>query len=261
MERNRNRPEPVIDIRGVWFSYNGQSVLEGVNLVVPRGDFLVLIGPNGGGKTTLLKLILGLLAPRRGEIAVLGTSPPRAAHRVGYVPQNVHVNKSFPICVHDVVRMGRLGAGGGRMRPGARREEEAAVRRAMEEMGVWELRRRRVGQLSGGQLQRAFIARALVSRPEILLLDEAMASIDAQGRAEFYDLLAELNRSVTIVAVTHDTMMLSPRVKSVACVNRRLHHHAGGEITPELLEAAYRCPVDLVAHGVPHRVFEVHREG
>ncbi len=252
-------PETVIDIRGLSFSFNGHPVLEEVNLSVPRGDFLVLIGPNGGGKTTLLKLILGLLTPRRGEIAVLGTSPRRAAHRVGYVPQNVHVNRSFPIAVLDVVRMGRLGAGGRRWPSGGRQEEDA-VRRAMEELGVWALRRRRIGQLSGGQLQRVFIARALVSRPEILLLDEAMASIDAQGRAEFYDLLAALNRTMTILAVTHDTMMLSPRVKSVACVNRSLHHHEGGEITPELLETAYRCPVDLVAHGIPHRVFEMHRE-
>ncbi len=259
MDEEPRLSEKAIDIRGLWFSYNGHSVLEEVNLSVPRGDFLVLMGPNGGGKTTLLKLILGLLAPRRGEITVLGTAPRLAAHRVGYVPQNVHVNKSFPISVHDVVRMGRLGVGGRLSRSGGR-DGEAAVRRAMEEMGVWGLRRRRIGQLSGGQLQRAFIARALVSRPEILLLDEAMASIDARGRAEFYDLLAELNRRVTILAVTHDTMMLSPRVKSVACVNRRLHHHEGGELTSELLEAAYRCPVDLVAHGIPHRVFEVHRE-
>jgi len=258
MEPEPQSPETVIEVRGLGFSFDGHPVLEEVNLRVRRGDFLVLIGPNGGGKTTLLKLILGLLPPGRGEIVVLGTSPRRAARRVGYVPQNVHVNRSFPISVHDVVRLGSLGAGGRffRRSPTA----EAAVRAAMEEMGVWELRRKRIGQLSGGQLQRVFIARALVSRPEILLLDEAMASIDAQGRAEFYDLLAELNRSATIVAVTHDTMMLSPRVKSVACVNRRLHHHDTGEITPELLEAAYRCPVDLVAHGIPHRVFEMHRE-
>jgi zinc transport system ATP-binding protein len=244
--------EPIIEVSRVWFSFNGQPVLQEVDLRVPPGDYLVVIGPNGGGKTTLLKLMLGLLEPTRGTVRVFGQSPRKAAHRIGYVPQDVHINKTFPVSVLDVVLMGRLRSGKGRS--GHSRQDQLAAQAALEQLGVWGYRDRRIGELSGGQLQRVFIARALVSAPEVLFLDESTASIDAQSRGEFYEALTELNRTVTIVAVSHDMMILSRHVKSVACVNRDLHHHDSGEITQEMLDATYRCPVDLVAHGVPHRV-------
>jgi zinc transport system ATP-binding protein len=251
-------PEPIIQMRDVWFSFNGQPVLQEVNLNVPRGDFLAVIGPNGGGKTTLLKLMLGLLNPTRGTVAVFRESPHRVSHRIGYVPQNVHINKDFPVSVLDVVLMGCLRTGRGWSRH--TRQDRAAAQQALEQMRLWGYRDRRIGELSGGQLQRVFIARALVSGPEILFLDEAMASVDAQGRGEFYDALTELNRKVTIVAISHDMMILSRQVKSVACVNRELYHHDSGEITREMLDAAYHCPVDLVAHGIPHRVLGLHAD-
>jgi zinc transport system ATP-binding protein len=250
--------ETIIEIHEVWFSFNGQTILRGVNLAVPRGDFLVVIGPNGGGKTTLLKLMLGLFQPDRGTVRVYGHPPGKVAHRIGYVPQNVHINKTFPISVLDVVLTGRLRAGKGWSRH--TRQDRIAAQAALEQMRVWEYRDRKIGELSGGELQRVFIARALVSGPEALFLDEAMASIDAPMRGEFYDLLKELNRSVTIVAVSHDLMILSSHVKSVACVNRDLHYHDAGEITQEMLDMAYHCPVDLVAHGIPHRVLSRHEE-
>jgi zinc transport system ATP-binding protein len=250
--------EPIIDVHHVWFSFNGQPVLQDVSLRVPSGDFLVVIGPNGGGKTTLLKLMLGLLEPARGTVRVFGQPPRKAAHRIGYVPQNVHINKTFPVSVLDVVLMGRLRIG--KIWSRHTRQDRKAAQAALEQMGVWEHRHRRIGELSGGQLQRIFIARALVSGPEVLFLDEAMASIDAQSRGEFYEALTELNRTVTIVAVSHDMMILSSHVKSVACVNRDLHHHESGEITQEMLDEAYRCPVDIVAHGVPHRVLCRHED-
>jgi zinc transport system ATP-binding protein len=255
---NQSRTDTIIDVSGVWFSFNGQPVLQDVNLRVPQGDFLVVIGPNGGGKTTLLKLMLGLLEPSRGTLHVFGQSPRKAAHRIGYVPQNVHINKTFPVSVLDVVLMGRLRSGKGWSSHSL--QDRSAAQTVMERMGVWAHRDRRIGELSGGELQRVFIARALVSAPEVLFLDEAMASIDAQSRGEFYEALTELNRTVTIVAVSHDMMILSSHVKSVACVNRDLHYHDSGEITQEMLDAAYRCPVDLVAHGVPHRVLCRHEE-
>jgi zinc transport system ATP-binding protein len=250
--------ETIIEIDDVWFSINGHPVLRGVNLVVPRGDFLVIIGPNGGGKTTLLKLMLGLFRPDRGTVRVFGQMPEKAAHRIGYVPQNVHINKTFPVSVFDVVLMGRLRTGKGWSRH--TRQDRLAAREAMEQMGVWEYRDRRIGELSGGQLQRVFIARALVTGPDALFLDEAMASIDVHSRSEFYNALKGLNRTVTIVAVSHDLMILSSHVKSVACVNRELHHHNSGEITQEMLDSVYQCPVDLVAHGIPHRVLRRHEE-
>jgi len=250
--------EPIIEVNGVWYAFNGQPVLKDVDLTVLPGDFLVVIGPNGGGKTTLLKLMLGLLEPTRGTVRVFGQSPAKAAHRIGYVPQNVHINKTFPISVLDVVLMGRLRTGRGWSRH--TRQDRKSAQAALEQVGIWELQERRIGELSGGQLQRVFIARALVSKPEILFLDEAMASIDAQSRSEFYETLAELNRTVTIVAVSHDLMILSSHVKSVACINRDLHYHDSSEITQEMLDAAYHCPVDLVAHGIPHRVLCRHED-
>jgi zinc transport system ATP-binding protein len=248
--------EPIIDVSRVWFSFNGQPVLQDVDLKVQRGDFLVIIGPNGGGKTTLLKLMLGLLEPTRGTVRVFGQPPLKTAHRIGYVPQNVHINKTFPVSVMDVVLMGRLRSGRGWSRH--TREDQLAAQAALDQMRVWEHRSRRIGELSGGQLQRVFIARALVLKPEILFLDEAMASIDAQTRGEFHEILQELNRSVTIVAVSHDIMALSRHATSVACVNRDLHYHDSGEITQPMMDAAYACPVDLVAHGIPHRVLGRH---
>jgi zinc transport system ATP-binding protein len=250
--------ESIIELRDVWFSFNGQPVIRKASLTVPRGDFLVIIGPNGGGKTTLLKLILGLLEPSRGTVSVFGELPKKVAHRIGYVPQNVHVNKTFPVSLLDVVLMGRLRSGQGWSRHTD--QDRIAAQAALEAMRIWEHRDRRIGELSGGELQRAFIARALVSEPEALLLDEAMASIDAQSRGEFYDALKELNRTVTIIAVSHDMMILSSHVKSVACVNRELYHHDSGEITQTMIDQVYHCPVDLVAHGVPHRVLSRHAD-
>jgi zinc transport system ATP-binding protein len=250
--------EPIIEIRDLWFSYNGQPILREVDLTVQRGDFMVMIGPNGGGKTTLLKLMLGLLEPDRGTVRVFGRPPGKVVHRLGYVPQNVHINKTFPISVLDVVLMGRLRTG--KLWSHYTRQDRLAAQAALEQMRVGEYRNRRIGELSGGQVQRVFIARALVSGPEVLLLDEAMASIDAQSRREFYEAMSELNRTVTIVAVSHDLMILSSHVKSVACINQKLHYHDSGEITQEMLDKAYHCPVDLIAHGVPHRVFPRHED-
>ncbi|MBN1662040.1 MAG: ABC transporter ATP-binding protein [Deltaproteobacteria bacterium] len=250
------KAETIVDVQDVWFSFNGQLVLRQATLTVPRGDFLVVIGPNGGGKTTLLKLMLGLLKPNRGTVRIFGQPPEQAAHRCGYVPQNVYINKTFPVSVLDVVLMGRLRSGKGWSYHA--RQDRIAAEKALEKMKMWTHRERRIGDLSGGQLQRVFIARALVSNPEILFLDEAMAGIDTQSRGEFYDILKELNRTVTIVAVSHDMMILSSHVKSVACINRELFHHDSGEITQEMMDFAYHCPVDLVAHGIPHRVLSRH---
>jgi len=244
-----------IDIRNVWFSYNGQTVLKNVSLQVNRGEFMAVIGPNGGGKSTLLKLMLGLLAPDRGTIRVLGLLPKKAAPRIGYVPQDVHINKEFPITALDVVLMGRLGAGNKTGR--YTRQDRFEAHRALEKLQIGSFCNRRIGELSGGQRQRVLIARAMVSAPELLILDEPISSIDTHGQGEFYDLLKVLNASVTIVMVSHDMMALHQRVESVACVNRDVHYHGAAEITEEMLDM-YECPVEIVAHGVPHRVLKQH---
>ncbi len=246
-----------IEIENLWFSYNGRPVLRDVNLTLRQGNFTALIGPNGGGKTTLLKLMLGLLRPDRGSIAILGRPPHQAAHRLGYVPQDVGINRRFPVSVRDVVLMGRLKRSRGWSR--YTREDRKSARKALERLDMWDYRNCRIGELSGGQRQRVFIARALATEPEILFLDEPTASVDAVHQNEFFDLLRDLNRHTTIIIVNHDLMVISAFVKSVACVNRTLHYHDSAEVTDEMIRM-YHCPVELVAHGIPHRVLRAHRE-
>ncbi|MCF8144011.1 MAG: ABC transporter ATP-binding protein [Deltaproteobacteria bacterium] len=249
---------PAIDMKRVWFSYDKTPILKDVSLTLKQGDFLAILGPNGGGKTTLLKLLLGLLRPDSGEIKVLGESPPDAKYRVGYVPQNTDFNTTFPISVMDVAMMGRLS----RSRIGRRysRDDRSKVEAALKHTGIWDYRHALIGSLSGGQRQRVFIARALATDPEILFLDEPTASVDPDFETDLFEFLRELNRKVTIVTITHDVGVISRHIKSVACVNRTLMFHEEGKITPEMLDMAYHCPVDLIAHGVPHRVLPIHTE-
>lgn len=244
----------VVDMVHIGFAYEDHPVLADVTLKVKEGDFLALIGPNGGGKTTLLRLMLGLLKPGSGSIRIFGNVPQKVAHRVGYVPQNVHINQNFPISVRDVVMMGCRSAG---KRTFYTKQDRQRVREVMEKMAIWNHHHHRIGELSGGERQRVFIARALATDPEMLFLDEPTASVDTQGQAALYDLLGQLNKTLTIVVVSHDLMILSRHIKAVACVNVRLHYHDEAEITQEMVDMC-NCPVDLIAHGLPHRALKNH---
>ena len=255
----------IVDINNLSFSYNGDPVLRDVNFSVRQRDFIAIIGPNGGGKTTLLKLILGLLKPDAGKILVDGQAPPKASACIGYVPQNVHMNSRFPITAMDVVLMGKFDPKKRWARQSATNRREALA--ALDRIGMADHANRRIGELSGGQRQRVFIARALVSQPKLLLLDEPTASIDTKGQAEFYNLLKTLNQDHTILVVSHDLLVVSRFIKSVACVNKGLHYHDQAEITGDMLEVMYPCtveevcPVELVTHGhLPHRVLKNHEE-
>ena len=262
---NHQQPDPIVRIDNLCFSYSGQPVLENVDLMVREGDFIAMIGPNGGGKTTLLKLMLGLLKSDRGTIRIMGQPPGRISHQIGYVPQDVNINRNFPITALDVVLMGKL-APGSRWSLNSARDRQDALE-ALDRIDMARHAQRRISELSGGQRQRVFIARALVARPRLLLLDEPTASIDSRGQTEFFSLLKRLNETVTIVVVSHDLLVVSIYVKSVACVNRRLHYHHQAEITGSMLEAMYPCtdeavcPVELITHGhLPHRVLQHHKE-
>jgi zinc transport system ATP-binding protein len=247
-----------IEVEKVSFSYEKTEVLKDVNFRLKQGEFLGIIGPNGGGKTTLVKLLLGLLRPDRGRIRILGEEPHAASRRVGYVPQSMDLSRSFPISVKEVALMGRLS----RDRIGKRysREDEDKVRQVLEKVGMWEYRHKLIGKLSGGQKQRVFIARALATDPEVLFLDEPTASIDPEFQVNLYDILQDLNKAVTIVVITHDIGVVSSYMKSIACVNKHFIFHEGSQITQEMIDMAYQCPVDLVAHGMPHRVLHSHGE-
>lgn len=243
--------EPVIRLTSVSFGYDrSRPALSRIDFEVGKGDYVAVIGPNGGGKTTLLKLILGLRRPWSGTVEVFGGPPERARSRIGYVPQWSGSNLDFPVTALDVVMMGLpSGIHGGVAR---RRALEA-----MSGMGIASIAGSHAGSLSGGQRQKVFVARALVGSPELLLLDEPANSVDPAGQESFYDLLHGLNEHVTIVLVTHDVGAVSGHVKSIACLNMELVSHAG-TIATEALYKAYGCPVELVSHGTPHRVLGSH---
>ncbi len=246
----------VLCLQDVWAGYNGRPVLEGINLSVKEQDFVGIIGPNGGGKTTLLKVMLGLMQPTRGRVRVLGQSAVQARRFIGYVPQQVHLDRDFPVNVWDVALMGRLGRRGLLRRYTS--QDRHAVARALQQVEMLDAKDRPIGELSTGQRQRVYIARALATEPQILFMDEPTASVDAHITTSIYELLQKLNEHITILLVSHDMGVISSHVKTVGCLNRRLFYHESKEITPDMLEEAYHCPIDLIAHGVPHRVFAHH---
>lgn len=260
MTRAGRGEEDVIEVEGVSFSRDGVPILEDVSLRVRRGDFYALIGPNGGGKTTLLRIILGLLPPTRGTVRVLGQPPEKARSRIGYVPQFRTFDFSYPITVGEMVLSGRLSKARFPWAKYSNADREAAAR-VLSLLKMEELADRPISYLSGGEQQRAILARALVSDPEILVLDEPTVYIDAPTELQFFTLLENLGRDLSVLLVSHDVGVISRHVTRVACLNRRLYTHDSPEITGDMIEATYHCPVDLIAHGIPHRVFRDHGEG
>jgi zinc transport system ATP-binding protein len=242
--------EPVIDVRNISFSYQATPVLEDVSLTIYDRESVCIVGPNGGGKTTLLRLLLGQLQPTQGEILVFGQPPQEARLRLGYMPQRSHYDPLFPVTVLDVVLMGRLGQPGilgwlGWYGPSDRR----AAREALEQVHMADLAGRPFVALSGGQRQRVLIARALCCEPELLLLDEPTANVDSLVEARLFDELRQLGRRMTIVLVSHDLGFVTNLVQRVICVNRRAVAHPASELTAEVIRDMYGGDVNLVRHG------------
>jgi zinc transport system ATP-binding protein len=248
-------PEPAaVELHGVWVRRASLTVLEDVNARIPAGSFTGLIGPNGGGKTTLLRLLLGLLRPDAGRVRVLGQDP--CCHRavrqqIGYLPQVPRLELGFPVSVRDVVELGCLGHAGAGVGTAARRE---AASWAIDLVGIGDLAARPVGELSGGQRQMALLARALACRPRLLLLDEPLTGLDRERRAAFYPLVRRLQRaqSMTVVAVCHDLQALTTDVDELLCLDRTVHAHAAPALIPSLGDwtaGHQRCMVDALLHG------------
>ncbi|MFK5975334.1 MAG: ABC transporter ATP-binding protein [Sulfurovum sp.] len=213
----------VIDIKNLSFAYDKQVVLEDINLTVNSKDFLAIIGPNGGGKSTLLKLILGLHKYKKGEISVLSNEPKSNLSQIGYVPQDTNINTDFPIKVIEVVLMGYNSKK--RTLFGYSKDETTSAMSALLQVGVENLAHQKIGSLSGGQRQRVMIARALCANPQILILDEPTSSIDITGQKEIYQLLQELNKKITIIVVSHDISVIVEYANRVAHINKKLSYH------------------------------------
>jgi zinc transport system ATP-binding protein len=255
MSEQLSSQHELINLQHIWAGYNNKEfILEDINLTVKEQDFIGIIGPNGGGKTTLLKVLLGLIKPTQGTVEIMGYPPHKGRKYMGYVPQIFEFDRRFPVKVEDVVKMGRLN----RIFTRYHQQDQQKVIQSLEEVGILHLRHRLISELSGGQRQRVYLARALASDPHILLLDEPTANVDPQSQKEIYQLLKELNQKITIIMISHDMSAVSTYVKTVGCLNRHLHYHQDKLITSEMLEKTYQCPIDLVAHGIPHRVFQEH---
>jgi zinc transport system ATP-binding protein len=249
--------ETALHITNLYVNYAQTPALSGVNLDVLDREFLGIIGPNGGGKTTLLKAVLGLVPVSGGEILIYGEEAAKRTTRIGYVPQFSYIDRRFPISVTEAVMTAMLR---GSLHPGFRysQSQKDQAREYLNQVGLDKLAKRQISQLSGGEFQRMFIARALAVEPRIILLDEPTASVDPHFKEDFYELLAKLNQTITIIMVSHDLLAISAKVKRVACINRGIVYHGEAELNGNVLEEMYGCPVDLIAHGVPHRVLGEH---
>ncbi len=243
----------ILELRDVSAGYEGDIVLNGINLIISDLDFIGVIGPNGGGKTTLVKLILGLIKPMQGSIVF---HDPSERNLIGYLPQVNQTDKKFPITVLEVVLSGLMSVKQGFRAYG--RSDRANALETLDLMGISHLQKKSIGDLSGGQMQRVYLGRAIVANPKLLILDEPNTFVDNKFEHDLYELLLQLNKKMAILMVSHDVGTITSYVKTIACVNRNLHYHRSNIITQSQL-AAYNCPIQLITHGeVPHTVLGEH---
>lgn len=238
---------PILSVKNLDFYYEANQVLSNICFDIYDKDFIALIGPNGGGKTTLLKIIVGLLKPVNGTLTCLD--------KPGYVAQQPRTDVQFPISVLDVVLMDLLRKG---LWYRVTKADKARALACLAKVGMAHMATAVLGQLSGGQRQRVFIARALMHDPKLLILDEPTTGIDQAAQKDFYELLRVLNQKMAILIVSHDLSCVAPLVQKIACLNKKLVYHDSKEVTKETLEETYQCPIELIAHGVPHRVLRSH---
>ncbi len=246
----------LIRLKSVTAGYESEPVLRDVDFEIYRNDFIGIVGPNGGGKTTLLKVILGLLKLFSGSVEYFLSQRTKS---IGYLPQFNQVDKQFPITVLDIVLSGLMVKH--KFIAQYTKKDKRRAENMLDKMGILHLKNKPIGDLSGGQMQRVFLSRAIISSPEVLLLDEPNTYVDNKFEGELYEILRELNKKMTILLVTHDLGTITSYVKTIACVNQELHYHKSNVITEKQL-SAYNCPIQLITHGeVPHTVLRKHKKG
>ncbi len=242
----------ILELKNIKASYGDFTALQDANLDVYNDDFIGIIGPNGGGKTTLLKVILNLHKQESGTINYFIDR-----NHIGYLPQVSNVDHKFPISILDVVISGLAGIK--KLRARITRNDKQKARNILEKMGIAHLEQKTIGMLSGGQIQRVLLARAIVSEPKLLILDEPNTFVDNQFESDLYRSLKQLNEQMAILMVSHDVGTISSCVKTIACVNKNLHYHKSNKINQEQLNS-YNCPIQVISHGkIPHTVLEDHQ--
>jgi zinc transport system ATP-binding protein len=254
----QNKMKKILEIKNLNAGYDNSIVLKNINFQVHETDFIGIIGPNGGGKTTLVKSILGVIKPLSGNILYHFPGKGRDFRKyIGYLPQQNVIDKKFPISVKEVILSGLTSQKPLLFRFSS--EDKKKADELIEKSGLGTISRNPIGELSGGQLQRVFLARAVISNPRLLILDEPSTYVDNRSEFELYETLKELNKEIAILLVSHDIGTISSYIKTIACVNFNLHYHPSNEISSEELNI-YNCPIDIIAHGdVPHRVLHDHQ--
>ncbi len=248
-----------LEVENLSVKYDNNYALKNITMSIKEGDYLGIIGPNGGGKTTLLKAILNLIDHNCTKINFFGKNFSETQQLISYVPQISKVDRTYPISVIEVVLGSKLKKSLNPFYRYTKQDRENALE-SLNMVGIKHLASRQIQKLSGGEFQRLLIARAIAVSPKLLLLDEPTANVDPASRNIIYDLLDKLNNEgVTIIMVSHDTMAISSKVKNIACISEDLIYHGGPQLSQNVIDKMYGCPIDLLAHGVPHRVLPQHK--
>lgn len=246
----------IVELKSVYAGYKDDIILNDVSFEIFDDDFIGIIGPNGGGKTTLLKVILGLIKPVKGTVDYFGDSNTDRNNKIGFLPQVNQIDKKFPVSVYDVVLSGLIYTTGFYYKHS--KSDTLKAKETLAKLGICDLRKKHIGELSGGQMQKVLLARAIVSSPRLLILDEPNTFVDNKFEGELYEILVQLNKDMGIIIVSHDIGTISTYIKTIACVNRGMHYHKSNKITEQQL-ASYNCPIKLITHGeVPHTVLKLH---
>lgn len=245
---------PLITIQNLSVKYDDVLALKNINMTIEDKKFITIIGPNGGGKTTLIKSIIGFISPYKGEIKK------RKGIRIGYVPQKNNFEEAFPISVKQVILSGTLNEPI-KLFHRFKKPDYKALDAVLDTLNISNLKNKAINSLSGGELQKVLLGRAIISNPDLLVLDEPFSNVDTNATKEYYELLRDLSNKMSIIIISHDIGVISTYTDDVICMNKTAHYHKGNNVSNELFQKTYGCPIELISHGIPHRVFPQHHGG